>query len=177
MSRRLSAVSLFALVTTLAAPSVCRAQAAKIDSKHACLLAREAHYTDDEFAAVLVAHGNLMAGCLISEVSGKEPGAARGEAAAALVQTIATANPPIEAETSLRARQAVVKALHDRSVEVRVATVTALTDFGDESVIPALLSVAKSDPILSLRDYTARAITTIRKRVGERTANSALNDR
>jgi hypothetical protein len=49
-----------------------------------------------------------------------------------------------------------------------VATVTALADFGDESMVPLLQSVAKTDPILSLRDYTALAIARMCKRLAVR---------
>jgi|SRR5580765_2005605 hypothetical protein len=150
---------------TMAVPSMCRAEEAKVDSKHTCIVVRALDRADSEFAAALSAHASAVAGCLISEVSGREPGAIRAEAASALVQAIATANPRLDSHTSVRAHEAVVKALRDRSVEVRVATVTALADFGDESMVPLLQSVAKTDPILSLRDYTALAIARMCKRL------------
>jgi HEAT repeat protein len=89
----------------------------------------------------------------------------RAQSAMTLVQAMAVANPPLDVATAQRARAVVVNALSDRSVEVRVATVTALAEFGDESMIPALLSVAKSDPVVSFRDYTAGAIARMRKRL------------
>lgn len=149
----------------LAVASVCRGEDAKIDAKQQCIMIRGLNRADDEFAATLSAHGNAVAGCLITEVSGRASAPMRADAAAALVQAIATANPPLETHTSVRAREAVLKALHDRTVDVRVATVTALAEFGDESAIPLLRSVAKSDPILSLRDYTAQAIARMCKRL------------
>jgi hypothetical protein len=152
-------------VAIMAVPSMCRAEEAKVNSPHSCMVVRALERAESEFAATLSAHANAVAGCLISEVSGREPGAMRAEAASALVQAIATANPQLDSHTSVRAHEAVVKALRDRSVEVRVATVTALADFGDESTIPLLQSVAKSDPILSLRDYTAQAIARMCKRL------------
>ena len=154
-----------AVVCAVMMPSFCVAEEAKVDVKQTCIVVRQLNRADDEFAATLSAHGSVVAGCLISEVLGKEAGARRAEAASALVQAMATANPPLDAHTSARAREAVVKALHDRTVDVRVATVTALADFGDESTIPLLQPVAKSDPVLSLRDYTALAITRMCKRL------------
>ncbi len=149
-------------------PALRAAQTPKIDAKRACLLARDARHADDDFAATLAAYGHEVADCLILEIDGNEPDAQRAEAASALVQALATARPSFDAATSQHARAAIVKALRDRSVGVRVATVTALADFGDESMIPALLSVARADPVLSFRDYTARAITTMRKRLADR---------
>jgi len=43
--------------------------------------------------------------------------------------------------------------------------VTALADFGDQPMMAALQNVAKSDPILSLRDYAALAVERVRKRL------------
>ena len=126
---------------------------------------RETSYSDVEFASALALHGNVIAGCLISEVSAHSPGSMRAEAAAALVQTVSTANPPLEPQIGQRARETVLKALHDKSVEVRVATITAIADFGDQSMVPHLVSVAKTDPILSVRDYTALAISRMGKRL------------
>lgn len=147
------------------------AEEAKADSKHTCIVVRALDRAEPEYAATLSAHGSVVAGCLISELTGREPDAMRAEAASALVQAIATARPPLEAQLSARARDAVLKALRDRTVEVRVATVTALAEFGDESMVPALRLVAKSDPVLSLRDYTALAVTRMCKRLGARAGN------
>lgn len=132
--------------TAIFAPAPARAQTGAADSKRACLLEHEVR-------------------CLILELSGKEQGPARAEAASDLVAALTTADPPLDAQTALRAREAVLKALRDRSVDVRVATVTAVEQFGDESMIPALQAVATSDPILSLRTYTALAISRMTKRL------------
>jgi hypothetical protein len=153
------------VMVTLATPALCQAQTGKIDVKQICIRMREVSYADVDFAGAVAAHASVIVGCLISEVSRHDPGTMRAEAASALVQTIATAKPPLDPQTAQHARETVVKALRDRSVDVRVATVTALADFGDESMIPALQAVAKSDPILSLRDYTALAITRMCKRL------------
>ena len=163
-----SAIAL--LAAAVAQPAICRAQTTKADAKQICILMHETSYSDVEYAGSLAAHGNVIAGCLISEVSAHAPGSMRAEAAAALVQTMAKANPPLDPQTAQRARETVLKALHDKSVEVRVATITAMTDFGDESMVPELISVAKSDPVLSLRDYTALAITRMRKRLDPSTS-------
>jgi HEAT repeats len=125
----------------------------------------ETSYSDVEFAGALAAHGNVIAGCLISEVSAHAPGSMRAEAAAALVQTMASANPPLDPQIAQRARETVLKALHDKSVEVRVATITATADFGDQSMVAPLESVAKSDPVLSVRNYTGLAISRMCKRL------------
>ena len=159
------AVHIACFMVALATPSLCRAQAAKNDSKQICIRMREASYADVDFAGSVAAHASVIVGCLISEVSRHDPGTMRAEAASALVQVIATANPPLDPQTAQHARDTVLRALRDRSVDVRVATVTALADFGDGSMIPALQAVAKSDPILSLRDYTANAITRLCKRL------------
>ena len=152
----------------MAPPALCQAQTAKIDAKQICIRMREASYADVDFAGAVATHANVIIGCLISEVSRHDPGTMRADAASALVQTIATAHPPLDPQTAQHARETVLKALRDRSVDVRVATVTALADFGDESMIPALQTVAKSDPVLSLRDYTALAITRMCKRLAGR---------
>jgi HEAT repeat protein len=129
--------------------SIAGAQADKHDSKQVCPLDHEVR-------------------CLITELSGKGSESARAEAASDLVEALTTADPPLDVQTSLRVREAVLKTLHDRSVDVRVATVTAVGEFGDESLIAALYDVAKSDPVLSLRDYAARAIARARKRLAAR---------
>ena len=149
-------------------PAECRAaEDANVDPKQMCLLVREGFHPDDEFAATLAVHGKAVAGCLISEVTGHDPGTTRAEAASSLVQAMALAEPPLDAQTAQRAREVVARALRDRSVEVRVATVSAVAEFGDQSMVPALQAVAKSDPVLSLRDYTALAIERLRKRLAE----------
>lgn len=157
------------VLAATAVASLCRAEEARVDSKQTCVVIRDLNRADDEFAATLSAHGNAVAACLISELLGRKPGETRAEAASALVQAMATAHPALGATTSLRAREAVLKALRDRAVEVRVATVTALAEYGDETMVPALQVVAKTDPILSLRDYTALAVTRMCKRLGART--------
>jgi hypothetical protein len=146
-------------------PSICRAQSRDVNSTHACMFRGTPEGPEDEFVAALAVRGNAVAGCLIAEVSGKDSGSTRAQSAMTLVQAMAIANPPLDLATAQRARDVVVKALRDRSVEVRVATVTALAEFGDESMVPALQLVAKSDPVLSLRDYTAGAIARMRKRL------------
>jgi hypothetical protein len=98
---------------------MCRAEEAKVDSKHTCIVVRALDRADSEFAATLSAHANAVAGCLISEVSGKEPEAIRAEAASALVQAVATANPRLDSNTSVRAHEAVVKALRDSAASIR----------------------------------------------------------
>jgi HEAT repeat protein len=151
-----------------AAASVCGAEEAKVDSRQTCVVLRGLNRADDDFAATISAHGNAVTACLISELLGRKPGSARADAASALVQAMATATPALDAKTSLRAREAVLNALRDRAVEVRVAAVTALADYGDETMVPALQMVAKSDPILSLREYTALAVSRMCKRLGTR---------
>ena len=135
------------------------------DPRQVCIFVRDVPHPDGALAATLAAHGQLIAGCLIAEVSGNDAGLTRAGAAAVLVQAIAMADPPLDLRTAQRARETVRHALRDRSDAVRIATVTALADFGDESIVPELRVVAKSDPILSLRDYTALAITRMRKRL------------
>src|SRR5262252_3226215 len=152
-------------IAVTAQPAIGQAQMSKSDARQICILMHEASYSDAGFAGSLAANGNVIAGCLIAEVSRHNPGSMRAEAASALVQTIATANPPLDPQISQRARETVLKALRDKSVEVRVATITAMADFGDQSMVPQLESVAKSDPVLSLRDYTALAITRMCKRL------------
>lgn len=156
------------MLAATAVASICAAEEAKVDSKQTCVVLRGLNRADDEFAATISAHGNAVTACLISELLGRNPGSTRAEAASALVQAMSTATPALDAKTSLRAREAVLSALRDRAVEVRVATVTALAEFGDETMVPALQMVAKSDPILSLRDYTALAVTRMCKRLGAR---------
>jgi hypothetical protein len=135
------------------------------DSRQVCIFVRDVSHPDGALAATLAAHGKLIAGCLIAEVSGNDAGLTRAGAAAVLVQALSMADPPIDPQTAQRARETIRRALRDRSDAVRIATVTALADFGDESIVPDLRLVAKSDPILSLRDYTALAITRMRKRL------------
>jgi hypothetical protein len=55
---------------------------------------------------------------------------------------------------------------------------TTLSTHGNaaESMIPLLQSIAKTDPVLSLRDYTALAITRMRKRLEARAFDFARND-
>jgi hypothetical protein len=153
------------LVAASLQPSICRAQSHDLDSAHACMFHGSSEIPEDEFVAALALRGKAVAPCLISEVSGKDSGSMRAQSAMTLVQAMAVANPPLDLATAQRARDIVVKALRDRSLEVRVATVTALAEFGDESMVPALQLVAKSDPVLSLRDYTAGAIARMRKRL------------
>jgi putative Ca2+/H+ antiporter (TMEM165/GDT1 family) len=155
-------------IVAMALPALSQAQTGKIDSKQICIRMREASYADVDFAGAVAAHASVIVGCLISEVSRHDPGTMRADAASALVQAIATAHPPLDPQTAQHARETVLKALRDRSVDVRVATVTALAEFGDESMIPALQAVAKSDPVLSLRDYTALAITRLCKHLAGR---------
>jgi hypothetical protein len=140
------------------------------DPRQVCMFVREVAHPDGELAATLAVHGKLIAGCLITEVTGNDAGLIRAGAAAVLVQAIAMADPPLDPQTAQRARETVHRALRDRSDAVRIATVTALAEFGDESTVPALQIVAKSDPIFSLRDYTALAITRMRKRLGVATS-------
>jgi hypothetical protein len=136
------------------------------DPRQVCIFVRDVPHPDDALAATLAAHGKLIAGCLIGEVSGADSGLTRAGAAAVLVQALAMADPPLDLQMEQRARETIRRALHDRSDAVRIATVTALADFGDASVVPSLVAVAKSDPILSLRDYTALAIARLQKRLG-----------
>ena len=135
------------------------------DPRQVCIFVRDVPHPDGALAATLAAHGRLIAGCLIAEVSGNDSGLTRAGAAAVLVQALAMADPPLDTQMEQRAREAVRRALRDRSDAVRIATVTALADFGDASSVPALVLVAKTDPILSLRDYTALAITRLHKRL------------
>lgn len=135
------------------------------DPRQVCIFVRDVSHPDGALAATLAAHGKLIAGCLIAEVTGNDAGLTRAGAAAVLVQALVMADPPLDAQMAQRARETVRHALRDRSDAVRIATVTALADFGDESIVPELRLVAKSDPILSLRDYTALAITRMRKRL------------
>jgi hypothetical protein len=135
------------------------------DSRQVCIFVRDISHPDGALAATLAAHGKLIAGCLIAEVSGNDAGLTRAGAAAVLVQAVAMADPPLDPQMEQRARETIRRALRDHSDAVRIATVTALADFGDESIMPELRVVAKSDPILSLRDYTALAITRMRKRL------------
>ncbi len=135
----------FLAIVSIVMPTAASAQAATSDVKRECVLDREVR-------------------CLIAELSGKAPESERAEAASDLAAALTTADPPLDPQTAQRVREAIVKALHDRSVAVRVATITALGEYGDESMIPVLYAVAKSDPILSVRDYTARAIARMRKR-------------
>jgi HEAT repeat protein len=169
MRRACVSVALMSLaLAALTPPALCRAQTGSAGAKQICIRMREASYADVDFAGSVAAHANVIVGCLISEVSRHDPGTMRADAASALVQTMATAHPPLDPQTAQHARETVLKALRDRSVDVRVATVTALAEFGDESMIPALQAVAKSDPVLSLRDYTALAITRMCKRLAGR---------
>lgn len=135
------------------------------DPRQVCIFVRDISHPDGALAATLAAHGKLIAGCLIAEVSGNDAGLTRAGAAAVLVQALAIADPPLDPQMEQRARETIRRALRDHSDAVRIATVTALADFGDESIVPELRLVAKSDPILSLRDYTALAITRMRKRL------------
>src|SRR3954471_2512542 len=151
-------------IAGLAMQPVCRAQSAKGDSTQSCLFIHETDHRDDDLANALAAHGDAVVGCLISELSGKGAASTRAEAALVLVRTITNVDPPLGSVTARGARVAIVRALRDRSFDVRVATVSALGEFGDATMIPALQSVATSDPTFSLRDYTASAIARIRKR-------------
>src|SRR5215467_3760117 len=135
------------------------------DPHQVCIFVRDVSHPDGALAATLAAHGKLITGCLIAEVTGNDAGLTRAGAAAVLVQALVMADPPLDSQTEQRARETIRRALRDRSDAVRIATVTALADFGDESIVPELRLVAKSDPILSLRDYTALAITRMRKRL------------
>jgi hypothetical protein len=135
------------------------------DPHQVCIFVRDVSHPDGALAATLAAHGKLIAGCLIAEVTGNDAGLTRAGAAAVLVQALVMAEPPLDSQTEQRARETIRRALRDRSDAVRIATITALADFGDESIVPDLRIVAKSDPILSLRDYTALAITRMRKRL------------
>src|SRR5215471_5070216 len=139
------------------------------DPRQVCIFVRDISHPDGALAATLAAHGKLTAGCLIAEVSGNDAGLTRAGAAAVLVQALAMADPPLDPQMEQRVRETIRRALRDRSDAVRIATVTALADFGDESTVPELRIVAKSDPILSLRDYTALAITRMRKRLSAAT--------
>ena len=136
------------------------------DPRQVCIFVRDVPHPDGALAATLAAHGKLVAGCLIAEVSGSDSGLTRAGAAAVLVQAIAMADPPLDPQMEQRARETIRRALRDRSDAVRIATVTALADFGDASIVPALVAVAKSDPVFSLRDYTALAIARLHKRLG-----------
>lgn len=139
------------------------------DPRQVCIFVHEPYNPDSRFADKIASHGKVAIPCLLRMYS-SDVGLARAEAAPLIVQALAkNTDGSLDQETTLAAKQVLLKALHDPSEAVRINTIEALRSFGQEDMVPALRQVAQSDPAPgadgdSIRKWAGDAIVAIEKR-------------
>lgn len=141
------------------------------DPQQLCVLAEGSYNPDSRFAARLVTEGGAaVAPCLLKRAQGALSD--RREAIPVLAQLagVATLSPSIMQQV----RQAVMSGLEDSDPVVRQTTVQAVGRFGTQEMIPALQSIASSDPVsrplkngqlrFDIREAASKAIQSIEER-------------
>lgn len=141
------------------------------DPREVCIFIHESYNPESRFAAKIAAHGKVAIPCL-TQMYGSDVELTRAEAAAVLVQALATARDQLDSATLQNVKRVILSALHDPADAVRAETVRALGKFGDADMIPALQQVAETDPAPearghSIRKEAAKAIAAIQGRTAQ----------
>jgi HEAT repeat protein len=146
------------------------------DQRQVCIFVREAYSPESVFAAEIARHGQVAANCLIEMYKTSDVGLVRASAAPVLAQMLWGARRSrLDAGATSAARAIVLEALRDPNESVRSDIVRALGTYANRDMIPALRSVAESDPAFSsltnaywIRKYAVKAMADIEQRTRER---------
>lgn len=139
------------------------------DQHQVCILVNAGATPESPLAAETAVRMKKAIPCLLEMSKGTN----RVIAVPMLVEAVAKSKDKLDFGTAQTVRNVILNALRDSDEAVRVFTVDALGKFGGEDVIPALKTVATTDPSPevqghSIRKSAASAIAAIQNRAGQR---------
>lgn len=141
------------------------------DPRQVCILVNAASSDDSAFAGKIADHAKFTIPCLLKRTVG-DAAINRSIAVPILAQALAKGKDALDAGTLNEARQAVLHGLQDSDEGVRIFTVHALAKFGGQDMIPALTTLANTDPSpevqgRSIRKAALDAVSAIQRRTSQ----------
>jgi hypothetical protein len=132
------------------------------DQRQVCIVVRAAGGWQSGLADIVASNGKAAMPCLIQK-SKSDLGIIRASAASIIAEILATTK-DLPAATRNAARRVMLQALRDPSLHARYEIVSALKDYGDVDMLPAIKRLAEAEPQASLRKLAREAIADIQAR-------------